>query len=459
MKSSFPNGSQFSPTQTPLPRLLAIIRANQPDRQNIKDAIQQTFFVNSPDPDLANNTIFALSEYQILDKPSNNISVAQLTAFGESLANKAESGDFEGLYEDLARNIILNLRGLELIQCIEDLNNRGTTITKHSIVKELTFRGYHLPPNGTHLNSMRQWFEEANLVEKNKWVVNRVTLRKILGDVDNDTLDSYASLSREQRAFALAFARLDVEEASSNKVAEYASTLYGVDFPEGGLPQSTLFALRDIGLIYCEKTTSGQGAKPYIVRPTEKLKNDFIEPIFLALEDSAGLQYRKLIRMPYEQILEGLHSENKHVKGLALEALAFFLGRLVGLGFVKWRMRTNETGGSELDVVMEGTNLIFSRWQIQCKNSRQATLEDIAKEVGIAHLIRSNVIMIVTTGRIGDAARRFAERIMSDSNYQIILLQKNQLEQLKTDPSSIIEILHEQSIKAMTLKRSQVEKL
>ena len=122
-------------------------------------------------------------------------------------------------------------------------------------------------------------------------------------------------------------------------------------------------------------------------------------------------------------------------------------------------MRTNETGGSELDVVMEGTNLIFSRWQIQCKNSRQATLEDIAKEVGIAHLIRSNVIMIVTTGRIGDAARRFAERIMSDSNYQIILLQKNQLEQLKTDPSSIIEILHEQSIKAMTLKRSQVEKL
>ena len=32
-----------------------------------------------------------------------------------------------------------------------------------------------------------------------------------------------------------------------------------------------------------------------------------------------------------------------------------------GLEFVKWRMRTNETGGSELDVIMEGANLIFSR--------------------------------------------------------------------------------------------------
>ena len=83
--------------------------------------------------------------------------------------------------------------------------------------------------------------------------------------------------------------------------------------------------------------------------------------------------------------------------------------QLIGLEFVQWRLRNDETGGAELDVIMEGANLIFSRWQIQCKNSSQATLEDIAKEIGLAQVIRTNVIMIVTSGRIGDKALAFAE--------------------------------------------------
>jgi site-specific DNA-methyltransferase (cytosine-N4-specific) len=181
-----------------------------------------------------------------------------------------------------------------------------------------------------------------------------------------------------------------------------------------------------------------------------------LEPIFTAIENSAGMQYRKLIRMPYGDILTGLHSQSKHQKGLALEALSFYLGRIIGLDFVKWRLRSDETGGAELDVIMEGASLIFSRWQIQCKNSSQARLEDIAKEAGIAQVIRTNVIMIVTTGYIGEKARKFAERLMQDTNYQIILLDKTHLELIKTDPSDITEILRAQSQTAMTLKRNQI---
>jgi hypothetical protein len=263
-------------------------------------------------------------------------------------------------------------------------------------------------------------------------------------------------LSREQRAFALAFARIDQDQALSNKVAAYAKALYGVEYPEGGLPQSTLFALQDIGLITCKKTTSGQGAKPYIVYRTEKLKNEFLEPIFNAIENSVGIQYRKLIRMPYEDILAKLDSDNQHTKGLALEALAFYIGRLIDLEFVQWRLRSNETGGAELDVIMEGANLIFSRWQIQCKNSSQASLEDIAKELGLAQIIKTNVIMIVTTGRIGDKARAFAERIMRDTNHQVILLNRTHLQRIKVNPTEITNILRLQSHNAMILKRNQI---
>jgi site-specific DNA-methyltransferase (cytosine-N4-specific) len=303
---------------------------------------------------------------------------------------------------------------------------------------------------------MRQWFELAGLVGRGKWEVDPSVLKHLLGQIDSVELEAFAQLTPEQKAFALAFARLNVDVAQSNKVASYASALYGVEFPEGGLPQSTLFALQDVGLITCEKTTSGQGAKPYLVRPTEKLKNEFLEPIFQAIEKSAGIQYRKLIRMPLSEILVGLENPSKHEKGLALEALAFYVSRLIGLQFVKWRLRSAETGGAELDVIMESANLLFSRWQIQCKNSAHATLDDIAKEVGLAAIIKSNVIMIVTTGAIGKKAKDFAAEVMRETNHQVILLQKSHLKRLKVDPTEISDMLRSQSEDAMLLKRSQL---
>lgn len=456
MKSSFPNSSQFSPTQTPLPELLKIVKANQPNRHKMKEAIAARFFSDSPDPDIAENTIYALSEFQLLDKPKENTAYASLTNLGEDLTEKTQRGELDLMYQQFASHILLNLKGIELVQCVDDLASRGTKLTKATISKELTSRGFHIPKNGTHLNGMRQWLEQAKLVEPGKWQADPIILKALLGEISNEEIDQFAQLTREQRAFALAFARMDQEEALSNRVAAYATSLFGVEYPEGGLPQSTLFALQDAGLITCHKTTRGQGAKPYIVKRTKKLTNKLLEAIFVSIENSVGLQYRKLIRMPYSDILVRLESANKHIKGQALEALAFFLGRLIGLEFVKWRLRTNQTGGAELDVIMEGANLIFSRWQIQCKNSRHASLEDIAKELGIAQLIKTNVIMIVTTGKIGSSAREFAEQIMRDTNHQVILLTGTHLQQIKKDPTAITELLRSQSKSAMELKRNQL---
>ncbi len=434
-----------------------MVRQNQPDRGRVKAAIAGRFFAKSPDPDIADNTIYALSEYQLLDKPKDNTSYAALTTFGEELAAHAQREDFVLIYQEFGRHILLNLHGLDLVQCIQDLAQGETKLTKRTIAKELAHRGFYIPPNGTHLNGMRQWLELAGVVDHGRWQINTSRLKHLLGEVDSAELESYAQLTSEQRAFAMAFARLDLEVAQSNKVASYASALYGVEFPEGGLPQSTLFALQDAGLITCEKTTGGQGAKPYLVRPTAKLRNEFLEPTFRAIEVSAGNQYRKLIRMSLSDILTRLESPSTHVKGEALEALAFYISRLIGLQFVKWRLRSAETGGAELDVIMEGANLLFSRWQIQCKNSPKVALEDIAKEIGLATIIKSNAIMIVTTGTIGPKARDFVAQVMRETNYQIILLQNEHLKRVKADPAEIADILRSQSEKAMTLKRGQLD--
>ncbi len=455
MKSDLPNSSQFSPTQVSLLELLGIVKRLEPDRKAVAQEIFERFFSDRVDKKLENNTIFAMSEYGLINKPTDDIAHVSLTDLGRSMAEKAEQGDHTELYNEFARHILLNLRGLDVMTCAQDIATSGRTPTKALLVKELRNRGIYHPPNGTHANGMRQWLESAGLVGVGEWVPREDRLQELLG-ANLDTLEVYAGLTKEQRDFAKALARLNVEEARSNEVARYATSLFGTEFAEGGLPQSVLFALRDAGLIEAEKTTSGQGAKPYIVRPTDKLRDKLVEPMLTAIENSAGVQYRKLIRMRYADILDGLSDKSRHEKGLALEALAFYLARLLGLEFVQWRLRSNKTGGAEVDVVMEGAHLIFSRWQIQCKNSKQATLEDIAKEVGLAQVIKANVILVVTTGKIGPAARQFAEQVMRETNLYLALIDGSHLKELRDDPAKIAKIMNTQAEGAMAIKRDQV---
>lgn len=454
MKSDLPNSSQFSPVQTPLPQLLKIVARFEPDRQAVTQAVLDTFFPGK-DRQLANNTVLAMSEYGLVDKPREDQSHVSLTELGRSLIEKVKQGKESEIYAEFVKHILLSRRGLDVVACIQDLIASGQQPTKALLVKELRRRGIYHPPNGTHANGMRQWFETAGLVSKGKWEANEARLRDLLG-TNLGTLEAYAGLTQEQRDFAKAFARLDVDEALSNQVAQYATNLFGTEFPEGGLPQSVLFTLRDVGLIECEKTTTGRGAKPYIVRPTAKLRNELIEPMFAVIEQSAGMQYRKLIRMKYADILTELSRTSAHEKGLALEALAFYLARLLGLEFVDWRLRSNKTGGAEVDVVMEGARLIFSRWQIQCKNASQATLEDIAKEVGLAQVIKANVVLVVTTGRIGSAARQFAERVMRETNLYVALIDGSHLRALRDNPAGIASIMNAQAEGAMAIKKGQV---
>lgn len=456
-KADLPNASQFSPEQVDLTKILGLVKALQPDRQVIAQSIAQEFFNRSPDASgLADIAIYAMSEYGLVNKPEQDQKHLSLTEVGVLLVGMAEQGDEAAMYAEFARHILLNLRGLDLISCVDDLVAQGLEPTKARIIKELGIRGIYHPPNGTHANAMRQWLERAGLVEFRKWVVDKNRLKQVLG-IGMDDIEALAGLNKEQRDFAKAFARLNTDEEQSNKVAQYATTLFGTEFREGGLPQSVLFALGDIGLITYEKTTGGQGAKPYVVRATDKLRNELVEPILNSIEQSAGVQYRKLVRKPYSEILTELDNPSKNVKGLALEALAFYLGRILGLRFVKWRLRSNETGGAELDVIMEGHRLIFSRWQIQCKNATKADLADIAKEVGIAQVIRANVILLVCTGAIGPVARQFARQVMEQTNLYVALIDSKDLKQLLKNPADIAAIMNDQAAEAMSIKKAQVQ--
>jgi len=127
------------------------------------------------------------------------------------------------------------------------------------------------------------------------------------------------------------------------------------------------------------------------------------------------------------------------------------------LAYVATRLRGSATGGAEVDLIFEGTRLLFSRWQVQCKNTARVGLDDVAKEVGLTHVLKSNVIVVVSTGTIGGEARRYSQKVMKDSNLDIVLMDQADLEMIRAQPPLIADILTREAKRAMSMKKLSLE--
>jgi site-specific DNA-methyltransferase (cytosine-N4-specific) len=218
-----------------------------------------------------------------------------------------------------------------------------------------------------------------------------------------------------------------------------------------------LNALEEAGYIVATKTTDGRGAKPFMVTPTAKLSAELIEPLFDQLKEQTDPKLLDLLRKPLAEILTEMNSEDRYIGGLALEALAFKLMRLLDMDYMATRVRASATGGAEVDLVFQSARLVYSRWQVQCKNTARVSLDDVAKEVGLTAFIKSNVIVIVTTGIIGGEARRYANKIMRDSNLAIVMLDGPDLIRITANTSQIVDVFHREAHAAMQLKKLELD--
>lgn len=96
---------------------------------------------------------------------------------------------------------------------------------------------------------------------------------------------------------------------------------------------------------------------------------------------------------------------------------------------------------------------MFSRWQVQCKNTASVALDDVAKEVGLTHLLKSNVIVMVSTGAIGPEARRYANRVMADSNLAIVTVDRSDMAKIVDHPAAILDVFNREARHAMDVKK------
>ncbi len=458
VKSDLPFGSEFSPQQVDLRLLLEYAHECGPDWRRFEDKVRETYFDSHGKTDddnrakLANNTKLSMRAYGIIGPEDST-----LTPFGRSLFELRNEED--RLHLELARHILLELKGLVLLQCVRDMKLAGAQPHLNEIRKWLAERGVHFPSGGKHPSIMKRWLMKAGVVGE-RWEIHDEVLDRLLG-YSQDEVDEIAMLSDAQKAFLKALANMGgCSEHLSNEIARLAEATYGSVFDEKNLPKQVLYPLENLGYIALERGTKkkGRGAKPFFLTTTGKFKADILLPLVKQMEQIAHADLRPFLRKEMGEILDDLSDPDTHVKGLALEALAVRLLRLIDLKYMGTRLRGDETGGAEVDVVFQSDRLVYSRWQIQCKNKPKGgiTLEDVAKEVGLTHSLKSNAIVVLTTGQVGSKARQYADTVMRDSNLAIALLSGEDLDAIVENHTEIVRVLNREARHAMTLKKLEI---
>jgi hypothetical protein len=461
-KSDIPIGSEFGPNQVELATVLDLAKTHEGDSAALDRAVSQ--YKNWP-PATAKNTRLSLGKYGLIDD------AGKLTDVAKSLLALRENPD--EMHAAFARHILFKFHGLEVVGAIEAIRNRGENPTQVSISQFLGTLGIYASASSTHLSKMIGWLQRAGAFDMNGKNVAYETLKmdriqELIG-ATTAVLDILAEMPSDQRAVLKVLASMpmpeipDVTPIEGNLLRESAEAQFGETYDPKSFPSGILQPLADAGFITISKNIKATGieaglreqvsGKTTLVYRTERFANEHLLSLVDALS-STGLAVRNLLRKPLTEILAELETEDKNIKGKALEALAFHLMRLLNLQFLAWRKRPKETGGFEVDLIVEDARINFSRWQIQCKNTPDSAvrIEDVAKEVGLALTLRSNVILVVTTGRFGRDAKTYADDVMKSSSLNVILLDGKELREIIASPLQITRIMNERAKRAAQIK-------
>ena len=448
--TTLPFGSEFSPSQIELKELLEICKEYDGSTEKIESEILKKYFSrhktnNKNRKKLAMNCRLGLKAYGIIDENSN------ISKLGLSLFDAKD--DEELLYSLFAKHILLNLYGMTFIQCIRDMNLSMQKITLETLRKELQVKGVTYPSGGKHPSIMRLWLEKAGIFSS-RWNIDEEKLKKVLGNEDD--MASIRAFSKQQRYFLLSLINSGVDEFQpASNIAKLSTVAYGIEYPEKSLPKSILNPLKNEGYIEVQKSTAGRGAKSHLCKPTSKAKKEILEPLIKQLESQVDPKLTALLLKSIPEILKKIKSKDRYVSGIALEALAFKILRIVGLDYLSTRLRAEATGGSEVDLIFHTSRLTYSRWQVQCKNTAHVSLDQVAKEVGLTQMLYSNVIVIMTTGNASDDAHKFANHIMKNSNLCIVFIESNDIKKISEDPLNIIDVFDREANNAMQLKKME----
>ena len=444
IENELPFGSQFSPNITNLADILQVIGENEGKTiSEFTSILASKYFSSSKQPTkMAGNMKIALTSYGIVTE-----SVVYFTEMGKELS---KIHDEDELHRTFAKKILLYLNGLKLIETLRQLDLSGITATNESVNRALIDQGFQLKQTSNNAQVMKLWLEKADILIG--WHINETKLAELIG-IQSGEIGPLRELPPDQYYFLLALCNAATDEALvATEVRKLATATFNFEFSEKSFANKVIKPLKDKYLIEAEKTTDGRGAKPYMVNLTDKTKQEVIKPLLEQFKDQVGSPLVEAYCKSFAVLREEIDSDDKYKKGLALEAFAIKVMKIIGLDFMKTRYRDIQIGGAEVDVLFDSTHLIYNRWQVQCKNTATVTIDMVAKEVGLSHMLKSNAIVMMTTGHLTSDAKLYARRIMEDMNLCILTLEKEDIDAIIKSPPNIVAILNTQAESAKKIK-------
>lgn len=456
----FTYGHQFEPAKFSLVEILELCEECQPNRDTLEANISQRYFsqhskrassklASENISKLAMNCFLSLRAYQLIEDLEQKRQY-KITPLAEEILSNANNTSF--VNRRFAVHILNNLSGMALLKAIDAINARGEQPQLESIIYELKERGYSIKENAIYPSTMRKWLSLAGVFER-EYEINWDVVSEILG-INKDFIDELYTLTPGQKHFLLSLLSLNIKEFTpSNKIAEHTRSIYKLRLTTKNLVKEVIEPLANLDLIETEKTTGGRGAKPNNVRLTSKAQSELLAPFLKSIANEIRLSEIELNRT-FDDVVNDLNNPDKHVKGKALELLAIWMIRLTSLRFTKWRSREN--GKGEVDVLAASDRFVYSRWQIQCKNTKKVDIDVLAKEVGLTFVTGADVVMVVTTGEFTRDAYQYAYRMMEVSRYYMILLQKDDIEAIKRDKTSIVDIFDRKARRVFAKKELEV---
>ncbi len=438
-----PYGAEFSPEKIEIKELLKIAKKHEGDAANelIKDIAKKYFNNNLA---MGGNCKNSMVAYDILES-GGGVSLSQ---FGNELILIKKDAD---IYEAMAKRILTYLNGLMFIEAIRTVSEGGERPTLVNITEMLNMMGCEsLPKTNKHVPTMKKWLEKANVLRG--WDIREKELESIVG-IENEEIDVLKGLNHAQICFVRALCNSDNGSfQNAAKIRDLAKASFNVPFEEKSFAANIIRPLEEKGIIEKKASTGTHGGNAAEIRLIGSVQADVLAPVIQQIEVIAGKEVIKYIQKPLDVLRVEIDDADTHVKGLALEAFAIRMMRIVDLDFVGTRVKGSETGGAEVDVIFDTTRLNYSRWQVQCKNTSKVSLDQVAKEVGLSHVLKTNVIVILTTGKASNTAKEYAIKVMKELNLCIIFIEKEDIDEIMTSSANIVDVLNRESMKAKKIK-------
>lgn len=451
-ETDLPFGDAFGPGQLDTEGELAIIlklaKQYEGDSTSFDEAVGERFFPESNIPiERGRNVRLGMQEsgYGLVDDDFH------LTEIGEELSDLHDEEN--ELYDRFATHVLRNHHGLKLIGIVDDIRAQGKTPTIPDIQQEFREQyDFHIDQSTSDISQMRAWLNKSGIIGTgHNYDINRAKLEELVGAEPEDILE-LSGLTEGQQGFLRALAAIDPQKPIPNsKVREIAEQAYGVNIRQKSIVNDVLKPLESAGYITYKNPSEVTG-KPNLVTPTKRFEAEVLGPLLRDLSERIGVP-RHVLRSSFSEIREQMDAEETYIKGRALETLAVKLGRLLGLNFVGWHVRGRNTGGSEVDVIMDAVGISFTRWQIQCKNvSGRLRTKHVKEEVGVARMVQSNVILMIARSGVSSGAQQFASRVMHRDNLTIMFLEGDDLMEFDENPDHLILTLRGEAKRVQRLK-------